>query len=288
MPRVRVAFGDLQGGDLQGWAAAQPAEELPCPLCPESCAPGWHRWDGGQRGRHLLEVDESLVGAESCCQSRHPGAADGIALETDTKRGALGRAALGTTGWAAGLHRGLKASVTPRKRSPRGAETKGAKVEEAEGKGLCGSRGGGSKGLPCVGDLLEALQAVVDLQSFSQGDRAIVSNGVAGEPKTGGRGSVTSSRVTARAPAGSVGSTAPCPPAGPEQLCWPPFAGVVLKPAAKDSPDPARVPPQGPHVTWCTFGSQEHPRGPTTSMNSLRSNFQPTRTRVAVSKLLFS
>lgn len=88
---------------------------------------------GGQRGCYLLEVDEPLVGAESRCQSRDPGTADGIALETDTKRGALGRAALGTAGWAAGLHQGLKAPLTPRKRSPRGAEAKGAKVEEAEG-----------------------------------------------------------------------------------------------------------------------------------------------------------
>lgn len=155
-------------------------------------------------------------------------------------------------------------------------------------KGLYGSRGGGSQGLPRVRDLLEALQAVVDLQSFSQGDRAVVSNGVAGEPKAGGRGSVTSSCVTARAPDGSVGSAAPCPPAGLSSSSGLPLLGPCLDLAAKDSPDPAGVPPLGPHVPCCTFGSREHPRGPTTSMNLLRSNFQPTRTRVAVPKLLFS
>lgn len=44
---------------------------------------GW----GGWRDCHLLEVDESLVGGESCCQRSDPSAADGVALETETKRG---------------------------------------------------------------------------------------------------------------------------------------------------------------------------------------------------------
>lgn len=44
---------------------------------------GW----GGRRDCHLLEVDESLVGGESCCQRSDPSAADGVALETETKRG---------------------------------------------------------------------------------------------------------------------------------------------------------------------------------------------------------
>lgn len=42
---------------------------------------------GGQWGHHLLEVDESLVGAESRCQRTDPGVTDGIALQTDTDRG---------------------------------------------------------------------------------------------------------------------------------------------------------------------------------------------------------
>lgn len=44
---------------------------------------GW----GGRRDCHLLEVDESLVGGKSCCQRCYPSAADGVALETETKRG---------------------------------------------------------------------------------------------------------------------------------------------------------------------------------------------------------
>lgn len=39
---------------------------------------------GGRRDRHLLEVEESLVGAESRCQRGDPSAADGVALETET------------------------------------------------------------------------------------------------------------------------------------------------------------------------------------------------------------
>jgi len=42
---------------------------------------------GGQRDCHLLEVDESLVGAERRRQRGDPGAADGVALETETNGG---------------------------------------------------------------------------------------------------------------------------------------------------------------------------------------------------------
>lgn len=40
----------------------------------------------GWRDCHLLEADESLVGAETQCQCRDPSAADGVALETETNR----------------------------------------------------------------------------------------------------------------------------------------------------------------------------------------------------------
>lgn len=113
-------------------------------LCPRAASLG----QGGQRGRHLLEVDESLVGAESHCQGGDSGAADGIALETDTKRGALGRATLGTTRWAVGLCWGLKAPVTPRTQQLPAAGSRGQR-----------SKRGGSSEHPARGSVAAGWEA---------------------------------------------------------------------------------------------------------------------------------
>lgn len=70
---------------------------------------------GGRRDWHLLEAEESLVGAESCCQCRDPCAADGVALETETNGEGVRMGQPWPPRWAAGSCLGWKVPVSLRK-----------------------------------------------------------------------------------------------------------------------------------------------------------------------------
>lgn len=71
---------------------------------------------GGCRDCHLLEAEESPVGAESCCQCCDPCTADGIALETETNREGVRMGQSWHHRWAAGSCLGWKVLISPRKR----------------------------------------------------------------------------------------------------------------------------------------------------------------------------
>lgn len=71
---------------------------------------------GGCRDCHLLEAEESPVGAESCCQCCDPCTADGIALQTETNRESVRMGQSWHHRWAAGSCLGWKVLISPRKR----------------------------------------------------------------------------------------------------------------------------------------------------------------------------
>lgn len=70
---------------------------------------------GGWRDCHLLEAEESLVEAESCCQCCDPCTADGVALETEIKGESVRMGQSWYHRWAAGSCLGWKVPISLRK-----------------------------------------------------------------------------------------------------------------------------------------------------------------------------